>query len=349
MAGAAINGGFGESRCRVAPRFDLCAKLHHLFPLVFNFQSITTLFYSLTTLFQLPPTLKYANHAQSTDVPMTKRVRSDRRPYDIRPVSLIRLDKVQSQDALDNLSRYEAVSRQFAQEFPQMAWNLGQRPWIPCFPSLRYTGPQENRTMASADATSADTSAIRGPACGSEFMTSAVYNLSTHSDDADFNALPTTMTTATMSPAEQPGNLDSLTSPDTGFDPSCGLEALTSQFLWQNYAQESCYNRAMQMMQNRNEDQMQGKWDEPCLMASESLFTQPVEQGTTPSSQRDSSDVDDEALAENSCVGRNKINQIIIDLNQLGNRLREDARRQLDTIITGGVMGDDRAALPMCL
>ncbi|UKZ54701.1 hypothetical protein TrVGV298_008513 [Trichoderma virens] len=248
---------------------------------------------------------------------MTKRVRSDRRPYDIRPVSLIRPGQAKSQDALDNLSRYEEVSRQFAQEFPQLARSLEQHHWIPCFLSPN-TGRQENSTTALADdATAADSSAcpIRGMVDDSEFATSAGYDISMHSDeDYCVGALPLAMITATSSPFERLGNADSFTPPDSEVDsdPSYDPETLTSQLLWHNQVKESRYNCAQQGKNGRK-------------MEKQSLVTPPVE-------QRDSNDFDNKALAEASCVDRDKMNQIIMDLNQLGTRLHQDARRQLDVI-----------------
>ncbi|KAL7944372.1 hypothetical protein V8C42DRAFT_326616 [Trichoderma barbatum] len=251
---------------------------------------------------------------------MTKRVRSDRRPYGIRPASLI---QVKSQSALDNLSRYEQVSRQFAQEFPQIAWGLGQRLWIPCVLSP-HTGRQDNTmTAPTNDATAADSSIFCGSDYDSEFATSVGYDIPMYDDDY-FDALPITMTPTTMSPIEQPGNSDAFTPPDPDADyvSSCSLEALTSQLLWYNQVQESCYNHTMQY---RNEGQMEEQCDGPWPMDSESLTTQPVE-------QREPSDFGNRDLAEASSVDRDRMNQIMIDLNQLGSRLREDARRQLDVI-----------------
>ncbi|KAL6826841.1 hypothetical protein J3E69DRAFT_332321 [Trichoderma sp. SZMC 28015] len=257
---------------------------------------------------------------------MTKRACSDRRPYDIRPVSLIRFGQVQSQDALDNLSRYEEVSRQFAQEFPQIAWGLGQHSWIPCFLSPN-TGRQESRTTAPADgAIAADSVAglNGGLAYDSQFTNTAGYGISMYIDDNCFDALPFAMTTATASPTEQSSNSDSFTPPgsDADFDPTCDLTTTASQPLWYDGIQESTYN---QSLQNWNAKQAKKQWDRANPTNSESLVAPSVE-------QRGSGGFKNEALAETSQVEKDRMNQIMINLNQLGSRLSEDARRQLDVI-----------------
>ncbi|KAL6698974.1 hypothetical protein J3F84DRAFT_364519 [Trichoderma pleuroticola] len=256
---------------------------------------------------------------------MTKRACSDRRPSDIRPVSRIRLGQVQSQDALDNLSRYE-VSRQFAQEFPQIAWSLGQHSWIPCFLSPN-AGRQESRTTAPADgAIAADSiaSPIGGLAYDSQFATTAGHDISMYIDDNCFDARPFAMTTASTSPTEQSSDPDSFTPPgsDADFDPTCNLKTSTSQPLWYDGIQESKYNRSLQ---NWNAEQTRKQWDRPSPTIPESLVVPPVEQTR-------SGGLDNEALAEASQVDRDRMNQIMINLNQLESRLREDVRRQLDVI-----------------
>ncbi|KAK4067085.1 uncharacterized protein Triagg1_7813 [Trichoderma aggressivum f. europaeum] len=257
---------------------------------------------------------------------MTKRACSDRRPYDTRPVSLIRSGQVQSQDALDNLSRYEEVSRQFAQEFPQIARSIEQHSWIPCFLSPN-TGRQESRATAPADgAMAADSiaSPIGGLAYDSQFATTAGYDISMYIDDNCFDALPFATTTATTSPTEQSSDPDSFTPPgsDADFDPTCNLQTSASQPLWYDELEESRYNHPLQ---NWNAEQTEKQWDGPNQTISESLIAPPVEHTR-------SSDLDDEALAEASQVDQDRINQIMINLNQLESRLREDVRRQLDVI-----------------
>ncbi|KAL7912741.1 hypothetical protein GGI35DRAFT_261122 [Trichoderma velutinum] len=257
---------------------------------------------------------------------MTKRACSDRRPYDIRPVSLIRFGQVKSQDALDNLSRYEEVSRQFAQEFPQIAWSLEQHSWIPCFLSPN-TGRQENRTTAPAgDTIAADSiaSPIDGLAYDPEFAITAGYDISMYSGDNYFDYLPFTTTTAATSPSQQPSNPDLLTPPgsDADFGSTCDLKTLTSPLLWYNEIQESNYNHSLQ---NWIAKQAKKQRERLSPTTSESLFTPPVE-------QRGSGGFGSEALVEASQVDRDRMNQILINLNQLESRLREDARRQLDVI-----------------
>ncbi|KAM0258282.1 hypothetical protein ACHAQJ_003924 [Trichoderma viride] len=272
---------------------------------------------------------------------MTKRksVRSDRRPYDIRPVSQIRLNKVMSQDALDRLSRYEEVNRQFAEEFPQMAWKFGDRSWIPSFLSP-HTERQENVTAASADNTmSLGASTVHVPVHDFEFITSIDYTLSTHSDDADLDVLSTTMSplTATITtPSDLSDNSDSFASLAADFDP------LNSLLPWHDQSQEPCYNHAIQ---NNSECGMeeQERLDGSGLMVSTSFFEQPAEQSIMPSPEGEPDDFENEALAEESSVDSMNMNQIMLNLNQLGSRLREDARRQLDAI-TGGCA----ASPPMC-
>ncbi|KAL7937439.1 hypothetical protein V8C35DRAFT_292525 [Trichoderma chlorosporum] len=257
---------------------------------------------------------------------MTKRFRSDRQPYDIRPVSLIRSGRVQSQEALDNLSRYEEVSRQFAQEFPHVAWSLEQQSWIPWFLSP-ITGRQNRATAALAGgsrAADSSTSPMNGLAYDSEFASSIGCDVPRNFGGDFFDALPYAMTTATASPADQQGNPDPLTPPDTDSDSGspCDLDALTSQLLWHNEVQELIYNRALQ---SRNEEQIRNQWSGQYPTIAGSLATQPIE-------ERESSDMSNKAPAEAYRVDRDEMNQIMIDLNQLGSRLREDARRQLDVI-----------------
>lgn len=257
---------------------------------------------------------------------MTKRACSDRRSYDIRSVSLIRFGQVQSQDALDNLSRYEEVSRQFAQEFPQIAWGLGQHSWIPCFLSPN-TGRQESRTTAPADdATAADSlaSPVSGLAYDSQFTNTAGDDISMYIDGNCFDALPFATTTATTSPTEQSSDPDSFTPPgsDGYFDPTCDLTTTASQSLWYDGIQESTYN---QSLQNWNTKQTKKQWDGLNPENSESLVAPSVE-------QRGSGGFDNEALAETSQVEKDRMNQIMINLDQLGSRLSEDTRRQLDVI-----------------
>ncbi|KAF3069149.1 hypothetical protein CFAM422_007142 [Trichoderma lentiforme] len=257
---------------------------------------------------------------------MTKRACSDRRPYDIRPVSLIRFSQVQSQDALDNLSRYEEVSRQFAQEFPQIARSLGQHSWIPCFLSPN-TGRQESRTTAPADgAIAADSiaSPVSGLAYDSQFTNTAGYDISMYIDDNFFDSLPFATTTATTSPTEQSSDPDSFTPPgsDGDFDPTCDLTTTHSQPLWYDETQEPKYN---QSPQNWNAKQTKKQWNKANPTIPQSLVTPPVE-------QRRSGGFDNQALAEASQVEKVRMNQIMINLNQLESRLREDVRRQLDVI-----------------
>ncbi|KAL6871104.1 hypothetical protein J3F83DRAFT_642180 [Trichoderma novae-zelandiae] len=253
---------------------------------------------------------------------MTKRVRSDGRPCDVRPVSLM------NPDAPDTMSRYEQVSRQFAQEFPQMAWGLGQRPWISWFLSSG-TGRQGNKNTAPADdgdgATAAGPSSIGGSDADSEFVTSAKHNPPMYNDDAYFDALYIAMTMSASSPATQTGDPASPTAPDAGFDPSCDLEALALRLLWQIQMQELRYRRAMR---NANEEQ---------AMPSERDFAQPVE-------RREPREFESRApVGRIPRVGGDRLNRIKIELGKLGSRLREDARKQLD------VISDDNAALPLCL
>ncbi|PTB67470.1 hypothetical protein BBK36DRAFT_1158307 [Trichoderma citrinoviride] len=124
------------------------------------------------------------------------------------------------------------------------------------------------------------------------------------------------MTTSASSPDEQTGDPASPTSPDTGFDPSCDLEALALRLLWQNQIQELQSRRATQIR-----DQEQAR-------PPEHSFTHPVE-------RRES--------RQSEIVEGDRLDQIMSDLGKLGVRLREDARRQLD------VISDDSAALPLCL
>ncbi|KAK4067899.1 hypothetical protein Trihar35433_6459 [Trichoderma harzianum] len=259
---------------------------------------------------------------------MTKRTYSDRRPYETRPVSLKRF--VKSQEALDNLSRYEEVSRQFAQEFPQIAWSLAQHSWIPCFLSPN-TGRQENRTTAPADVTIAADSKVASPTGGlaydSEVAATADYDISMYIDDNCFDDLTFTPTSASSSPTEQPGHPDSFTPPesDTDFYPTCDLKTLTSQLFQYNEVQESKYGYNCSL-QNWNAEQRGEQRKRPCTTISKSLAAPPVE-------PMGSDNLDNEALADASQVDKDRMNQIMIDLNQLESRLRGDARRQLDAII----------------
>lgn len=248
---------------------------------------------------------------------MTKRVRSDRRPLDARSGSLM------SADALENRPRYEEASRQFAQGIPQMAWGLGQRPWIPWFLSPRNTGLQGNSNAHSADddsdAIATDSSSTECESDrNSESASSANQNPSMYDNDAYFDALYIATATATSpwSPSEQTGSPASSAPPNAEFDHSYDLGTLALRLLWQNQIQELRYLRAAQI---RDQDQAR---------VPEHNFTQPVERREP----RQSDMVDGERL-----------NRIMSDLGKLGTRLREDARKQLD------VISDDNAALPLCL
>ncbi|KAL7795209.1 hypothetical protein V8C37DRAFT_374854 [Trichoderma ceciliae] len=282
---------------------------------------------------------------------MTKRVNSDRRPYDTRPVSRIRLDKVVSQDALDSLSRYEEVNRQFAQEFPQMACNLRHLSWIPWFLSP-HTEAQENKIAAAPadNATSTGDPASHMPTCDFDFTTSAGCSLSIHNNASDSDILSTivtSLTTAATTP-ESSDNSDPHTPIDVDFYPSYDLDALSSPLPWhdQDQPQESGHGHAVHGQIGGGTEEY---WDESYLMSSTSRFRQAVEQSTMLSpggggggggGGGESSDYDNEALAEQSCLDNKKMNQIMVNLNRLGSRLREDARRQLD------VISDDCAGFP---
>jgi hypothetical protein len=260
-------------------------------------------------------------------------------------VSLKRPNKVISQDALDRLSRYEEVNRQFAQEFPQMAWKFGQCSWLPRFLSP-YTEPQENRTTTSADnAPSLGASTVHVPIHDFEFITSTDCNLSTHNDDTDFDILSAIMTplsASTTSSSELSDNSDPIGTLVADFDPSCDFDALSSLFPWQNQVQEPCYNHAIQSKTEGELEEYERLNGLGLLTVSTLFFEQPVEQSTMQSSEGESSDFENEALGEESRVDSKNMNQIMLNLNQLGSRLREDTRRQLDAM-SGGY-----AASPMC-
>ncbi|RFU80988.1 hypothetical protein TARUN_1273 [Trichoderma arundinaceum] len=272
------------------------------------------------------------------------RIGSDRRPYDIRPVSLIQLEKIVSQDALNRLSRYEEVNRQFEQVFPQMARKL-ERPWILWFLSL-HAKRQEDMTITAADfSTSPYPQTLHAPV--GDFALTGSAGQSPSMEGADFELdepSPTVsasaVTTAPTSPDELPGYIDSPAPLDASFDSSCDLDALSSMLLWNNQLQEARYNHTIQ---NREKGGMEEQRDASPGVVSNPFFLQPSEQSTMPSPGGESSDSDSEALAEQSCVDKENMNQVMFNLNQLESRLRGEARRQLD------VIGDDHAASPMCL
>lgn len=270
---------------------------------------------------------------------MKKNGGSDRRPYDIRRVSLMQPNKALSHDALARLSLYEEVNRQFAQEFPQTAWNLGNSfrlPWLFSLPSEQ----QEDMTTASADnATSTGASAVHMPAHDFEFITPTDYNHSAHNDDGDFDVLSAT-TTPTTAPMASPSELSDMPDPfatlSADFDPQWDLDTLDSLLSWSsNQAQES--HDCTQAMQNKGEceaneqEQLEGSG----LMVPPPLFERPAEHNTMPPRERESRGSENHVIAEESCVNKKSMNQIMFNLNQLGSRLRDDARRQLDLIGNG--------------
>ncbi|OTA07039.1 hypothetical protein A9Z42_0078480 [Trichoderma parareesei] len=227
---------------------------------------------------------------------MTKRVRSERRPLDVRPTT----------DALENGSRYEEVG----QEMSQMAWGLAERPWIPWLLSARNSALRGNETEVSAadnnggiatDASSAECESDPD----SEFAASENQNPSTYDDDAYLNALYIAMATSASSSGEQTRSPASSSPPNADLNHSCDLEALALRLLWQNQIQELRYRRATQI---RNQGQAR---------PPEHNFTQQAE-------RRESRQAEVEA--------DDRLSQIMSDLRKLGTQLREDARKQLDVI-----------------
>ncbi|KAL7923025.1 hypothetical protein ACQKWADRAFT_291001 [Trichoderma austrokoningii] len=262
---------------------------------------------------------------------------SDRRPYDIRRVSRMQPNKTLSQDALARLSLYEEVNRQFAQEFPQTAWNSGQQFSLPWLLSPRSKQQEDNTTTASADnATSTGTM----PAHDFEFITPTDYSHSAHNDDGDFDVLSATTspTTTTAPMAELSDMPDPFATLSTDFDPLWDLDnTLDSLLPWgnNNNQAQGPYHCA-QAMRNKgrceanDQEQLEGSG----LMVLPPLFEHPAEHSMMMLQ-------DHHAIAEDSCVDRknmkklNNMNQIIFNLDQLGSRLRDDARRQLDVISHG--------------
>ncbi|KAL7902579.1 hypothetical protein HDV63DRAFT_362105 [Trichoderma sp. SZMC 28014] len=290
---------------------------------------------------------------------MKKNGGSDRRPYDIRRVSLMQPNKALSQDALDRLSLYEEVNRQFAQEFPQTAWNLGQQSSLPWLLSPR-SEHQEDMTTASADnATSTGTSAAHMPAHDFEFITPADYSYSaSYDDDGDFDVLSAT-TSPTTAPLTSPSDLSDMPDPfanfSTDFDPSefsdmadpfatlsadfkplWDLDKIDSLLSWSGNQAQGSY-QCTQAMQNKGngeaneQEQLEGSG----LMVPPLLSERRAEHNTMLHPERESRGSENHVVAEKSCVNRKNMNQIMFNLNQLGSRLRDDARRQLDVMSNG--------------
>lgn len=239
---------------------------------------------------------------------MTKSTPCDHGPYDTRPVSLLQLNDVSSQDAMDGHSRYEEVNRHLAHEFPQLAGGFGQHSWMPFTPL--DTERQESNIAGLADDA---TSAIHAPVCDSELTTVAGYSLSMHDN------MPL--------PAPLPPDFSESLALDAYFD----LDASATQ------AQGPYHNFGMPTEYMEGVEEQRGE-SHPIGLISTSM--QPVEHIVVQSSGGESREFANEALAEGYCIGRN-MNQIIYDLIQLGTRLRADARRQLD------VIRDDCAAFPL--
>jgi hypothetical protein len=224
-----------------------------------------------------------------------------------------------SAEVVENGSRYEEVG----QETSQMAWGLGERPWIPWLLSARnITALRGNETEVPADNNNGGTT-IEAPSAecesdpDSEFATSANQNPSTYDDDAYFDALYIAMATSASSSGEQRRSPASSTGPPaTDLNRSCDLEALALRLLWQNQFQDLRCRRATQI---RNQGQAR---------PPEHNFTQQAERRESRQAELEADD---------------RLSQIMSDLRKLGTRLREDARKQLD------VISDDNAALPLCL
>lgn len=275
---------------------------------------------------------------------MKKNSGSDRRPYDIRRVSLMQPNKALSQDALARLSLYEEVNRQFAQEFPQTTWNMGNNFRLPWLPSPR-SEQQEDMTTASADdATSTGISAVHVPAHDFEFITPTDYSYSAHNDDGDFDVLSAS-TTPTTAPMDSPSELSDIPDPfatlSADFDPQWDLDTLDSLLSWSSNQAEESYH-CTQAMQNKGsceaneQEQLEGSG----LMVPPPLFERPAEHNMMLHLERESRGSENHVIAEESCVNRKNVNkknmnQIISNLNQLGSRLRDDARRQLDVMSNG--------------
>lgn len=272
---------------------------------------------------------------------MKKDSGSDRRPYDIRRVSLMQPSKTLSQEALARLSLYEEVNRQFAQEFPQTAWNMGNNfrlPWLFSTQSKQ----QEDMTTASADnAPSTGNSTIHMPAHDFEFITPTDYSPSANNDDGDFDfvSASTSPTTAPMTPpSELSDMLDPFTTLSADFDPHWDLDTLDSLFPPGNDQAQGAYHCAHAMRSKgkceaNEQEQLEGSG----LMVPPPLYERPAEHNMM-LLERESRGSENHAIAEESCVDRKKMknmNQIILNLNRLGSRLRDDARRQLDVMSDG--------------
>ncbi|KAM0486129.1 hypothetical protein ACHAPX_000831 [Trichoderma viride] len=279
---------------------------------------------------------------------MKKNNGSDRRPYDIRRVSLMQPNKTLSQDALARLSLYEEVNRQFAQEFPQTAWNMGNNFRLPWLFSPR-SEQQEDMTTASADnAPSTGNSTVHMPAHDFEFITPTDYSHSANNDDGDFDFLSasTSPTTAPMTPPSELSDMpEPFTTLSADFDPQWDLDTLDSLFPRGNDQAQGSYHCA-QAIQNKDsgEANEQEQLEGPGLMVPPPLFDRPAEHNMMLHPERESRGSEDHVIAEESGVNRNNMknmNQIISNLNQLGSRLRDDARRQL------GFIGDGCGACPL--
>ncbi|KAL6910352.1 hypothetical protein GGI43DRAFT_8575 [Trichoderma evansii] len=262
----------------------------------------------------------------------TKNGSSDRRPYDIRRVSRMQPNKALSQDALDKLSLYEEVNRQFAQEFPQTTWK-------PCLLSP-HSEQQEYMTTASADnATSTGTSAVHMSAHDYEFITLADYSLPIHNDAVDFDILSATTSPFTApftSPSELSDTSDPFATLSADFEPLWDLDAMDSLLPWNSIqVQGSCYCAHALQNKGKCEANEQEQLEGSRLMVPPPLFEQPPEHNTILYPEREPRDSENDVIDEESCVDRKNMNQIIFNLNQLGSRLRNDARRQLDVISDG--------------
>jgi hypothetical protein len=260
-----------------------------------------------------------------------------------RRVSLMQPHKALSQDALARLSLYEEVNRQFAQEFPQAAWNLGQQFRLPWLLSPR-SEQQEDMTTASADnATSTGTSAVHMPAHDFEFITPTDYSHYAFNDDGDFDILSATTSPTTTAPLTSPSELSDMPDPfatfGADFDQAWDFERLDSLLPWgNNQAQESYHCAHALRSKGECEASEQEQLEGSDLIVPPPLYERPAAHNMKLHSDRESRGSEHHVIAEKSCVDRKNMknmNQIIFNLNQLGSRLRDDARRQLDVISDG--------------
>lgn len=199
-------------------------------------------------------------------------------------------------------------------------------------------------TTASADnTTSTSNSAVHMPAHDFEFITPTDYSHSAHNDDGDYFDVLSATTSPTTSLMSSPSELSDMPDPFTtlsaDFDPHWDLDTFDSLFPWGNDQAQGAYHcahskRSKGICEANEQEQLEGSG----LMVHPPLYECPTEHNMMLHPEREFRGSENHDIAEESRVDRKKMknmNQIILNLNRLGSRLRDDARRQLYVMSDG--------------